>query len=384
MKDHNPEISIVFPCFNEEEAIAACLQQVKTVINTKKISAEVIVVDNNSTDRSVEIAEKQKKFFPELKIIYEKERGYGSAYQKGLSEAKGKYLIMSDVDRTYDLKEIDKFIEKLREGYEFVIGNRFDGGMKKNSMTFLHKYVGNPILSFLVRLFFHTNIRDTHCGMRAIRKDTYEKLNLKTTGMEFASEMVISAVKEKLKISQIPISYSPRIGASKLKSFTDGWRHLRFMLLYSPIFLFFIPGLTSFVIGFTSMIFIYFGKLEILGKQFIIHPIFISSLLIIVGFQLISFGGFAKAYAYIHLGEQSHFLERMMHYFSIEKASIIGIIGILIGLGIYIIILREWIISEFGFLNQIKNSVLALTLIVLGVQIISNSFMTSIIGIKEK
>ncbi|MDA8611483.1 glycosyltransferase family 2 protein [Candidatus Pacebacteria bacterium] len=384
MKEKEPEITVIFPCLNEEEALVSCLQQIRAVITKNKLAAEVLVTDNGSTDRSVEIIKEQQKIFPELKLFIEPNRGYGSAYQKGLSKARGKYIIMSDIDKTYDLKESWKFVDALREGSEFVIGNRFSGKMHKNSMPLLHKYLGNPILSFLVRLFFGTKVRDVHCGMRAISKSALNKINLKTTGMEFASEMVIKAVKEKLKITEVPISYSPRLGESKLRSMTDGWRHLRFILLYSPLFIFFIPGIFLFGIGLFSMAILYFGKLEFFGQQFIIHPIFISSIFMIIGFQLISFAGFAKAYAVTHLEEESHFLEKIMKYMSIEKASIIGIAGIIIGIFIYIVILTKWIDSGFGSLNEIKNSVIALTVIVLGVQTISNSFMTSILGIKEK
>lgn len=385
MNKDEPEISIIFPCLNEEVALVSCLQQARILINKNKWNAEVLVVDNRSTDKSVEIIKEQQRIFPELKLLHEPIRGYGSAYQKGLSEATGKYIIMADLDMTYDLKESEIFIDKMKEeDYEFVIGNRFSGNMHKNSMPFLHRYIGNPILSFLVRLFFGTKIRDVHCGMRALQKSALKKINLRTTGMEFASEMVIKAVKEKLKIAEVPISYSPRAGDSKLRSMADGWRHLRFILLYSPLFLFFAPGLLLFGIGLISMIFLYFGKLEIFGQQFIIHPIFVSSLLMIIGFQLISFAGFAKAYAVTHLKEESHFLEKIMHYMSIEKASIIGFIGISIGIIIYVFILVKWVGSGFGSLNEVKNSVIALTIIVLGVQTISNAFMTSILGIKEK
>jgi len=378
-----PEISIVLPCLNEELSIRACLSEIKELIHEKALDAEIIVVNNGSTDTSLHILEQERTSFPELKIAAELERGYGNAYLRGFSEATGTYIVMADIDTTYNFKELDSFIEALRNGSDFVIGNRFTGNIESKAMPLHHRFIGNPILSFLVRLFFKTNVQDVHCGMRAIRRDVIPQLNLKTAGMEFASEMVIKVVQKKLHITQLPISYRERTGTSKLRSFSDGWRHMRFMLLYSPLYLFLLPGIFCFVVGTLSMLALYFNKLTFLGIQFVVHPIFVSALLTIVGYQLITFAGFAKAYAVSHLGEENVFLKKAFHWFSIERASIIGIISIILGITLYVIILNRWIASGFGSLNEIKNAVLGMTLAVLGVQTISSAFMISILGIKE-
>jgi glycosyltransferase involved in cell wall biosynthesis len=379
MVNKNPGLSVVLPCLNEEGALGLCLDQIKNIINKNNLDAEVIIVDNGSTDNSCKIVvEKQAK------LVHEKERGYGAAYLKGFEAAKGKYLFIADSDGSYDFNEIPRFVEQLKRGYDFVIGNRFKGKMEKGAMSWYRKYIGNPLLSGILRLFFKTKIHDVHCGMRAISKKTLEMLNLRTTGMEFASEMVMKAIKKRLKIKELPIDYHKRTGRSKLRSLADGWRHLRFMLLYSPLVLFLIPGLLLFLIGLTSMILLYFELFNILGIQLFHHPMFLSALLMVAGYQFIIFALFAKTYAIIHLEEKSHFIILLNKYLTIEKAGLAAIAAILIGLIIYIGIFFKWVNTGFGELNEIKNSIVALTLIITGMQTISSSFMLSILGIKEK
>jgi len=383
LKMGNPEISIVLPCLNEEKAIGMCLDSINKVIIENKLDAEAIVVDNGSTDRSREIVKEKQAKSKAIRLIEEKEKGYGSAYLRGFREAKGSYIFMADSDGSYDFSEIPNFIKGLKEGNEFVIGNRFKGEIEKGAMPWSHRYIGNPILSGILRLFFKTNVRDSHSGMRAITKPALEKLNLRTMGMEFASEMVIKAGKKGLKTKEIPINYKKRAGTSKLNSFPDGWRHLRFMLLYSPLFLFFIPGLILFLLGLISGLLLYFGKLEFLGTPLYYHPMFLSSVLVVVGYQLIIFALFAKTYAATHLGEKNN-LQKLYKHITIEKAGIIGILLALIGAIIYIYIFVGWVKSGFSGLEQVKNSVVALTLIVIGIQTVFSSFMLSILGIKEK
>jgi len=372
------ELSVILPCRNEEKSLDFCLKQIKKVLSDNGINGEIIVSDS-STDKSPEIARKNK-----VKLVKHDKEGYGIAYLEGFKEASGKYIFMADSDGSYDFNEIPKFLNCLRKGYGFVIGDRFEGEMEKGSMPFSHRYVGNPILSGILRLFFSSNIRDVHCGMRAISREALDKLNLKTTGMEFASEMVIKAVKRKLKIKQVPINYYQRKGKSKLKPFSDAWKHMRFMLLYSPMFLFFIPGIILFFLGLFSMIWFYLGNVHIFSLTFQFHPMFISSLLTLIGYQLIVFAAFAKSYAINHLGEESRSMQKLYKHITIERASIIGIILGLLGVILYIFILTKWIESGFGSLNEVKNSIVALTLVVLGIQTIFSSFMLSILGIKEK
>ena len=375
----NPKISIILPCRNEEQALPLCLKQIKEVIKKHKLSAEIIVSDSSS-DNSPNIA---KKF--NVNLLKHNKEGYGIAYLEAFKVSKGKYLFMADADATYDFNEIPTFIQNLKQGYDLVLGDRFSGKMQEEAMPCLNRYLGNPILSGILRLFYRTKIKDSHSGMRAITKDALDKLNLRTLGMEFASEMIIKAIRNNLKIKELPISYYKRKGSSKLNPFSDAWKHMRFMLLYSPLFLFFIPGVFLFFLGLISMEFIYFGSINLFGIQLFYHPMFLSSLLMIIGFQLIIFSIFAKSYSINHLGEnETTLMKNLYTLITIEKASIFGIFISLIGMLIYFSILLRWIKSGFPALNEIKNSIVALTLIVLGVQTIFSSFMLSILGIKEK
>jgi len=373
-----PELTIILPCRNEEQALDFCLKQIKQTIKKNKLNAEIIVSDS-SEDSSPEIAKQHK-----IKLIKHNKQGYGIAYLEAFKHVKGKYIFMADADNTYDFSEIPRFIKPLREGFDFVIGNRFGGKIENKAMSSLHRYIGNPLLSSLLRLFHKTKITDVHCGMKAVRKDSLEKLKLKATGMEFASEFVIKAAKNKLKTKELSINYYKRKGSSKLRSFSDGWRHLRFMLLYSPLFLFFIPGVLLSIIGIGTMAWSYFGSPQIFGLKLSFHPMFVSSTLIIVSYQLIIFALFAKSYAVIHLEDESSFLEKIYKHLTIEKAGTIGVAITIIGLAIFSIILIKWFSSGFGALNEIKNSIVALTLSAVGIQTIFSSFMLSILEIKEK
>lgn len=375
---NNPELSIVLPCRNEEKALQKCLSQIKKVIVKNNLYVEIIVSDS-STDSCPIIAKKNN-----VVLVKHDKEGYGIAYLEGFKQAKGKYIFMADCDGTYDFNEIPLFLKYLREGYDFVIGNRFAYNLEKGVMPWSHKYIGNPILSGILRIFFGTNIKDSHCGMRALSKEALDRLNLGTSGMEFASEMVVKATKKKLMIKELPIKYYPREGESKLNSFKDGWRHLRFMLLYSPLFLFFMPGIILFIIGLETLFWFYFGAPRILGIRLYYHPMFISSLFIIIGYQLMIFSAFSKIYSITHLHEKNDFVERMFRLITLERSIVIGSLILLVGLIIYLYIFISWIKSGFGSLNEIKNSILALTMITLGIQTIFSSFILSILGIKEK
>lgn len=375
---NSPQISIVLPCLNEEEAIGFCLERIRNIIKEDKLNAEIIVVDNGSTDNSSKIAKGKQ-----VKLVYGKERGYGAAYSKGFKAARGQFLFLVDCDGSYDFNEIPRFIGELKKGYDFVIGNRFKGKIAKGAMSWLHRRIGSPLLSGILRLFFKIDVYDAHCGMRAITKKALEKLELKTTGMEFASEMIIMAGKKGLKIKELPINYYKRFGSSKLKSFADGWRHLRFMLLYSPLFLFFLPGAALFMSGISLMLWMYFSSPEIFGIRIYFYPMFLASLLIVAGYQLVLFSLFAKTYAIVHLKEKPVF-DNLYRYITIEKASITGILIALLGVVIYLKIYVNWVSSGLGSINQAKSSIAALTLIIIGIQTVFSSFMLSILGIKEK
>ena len=378
VNENNLELSVILPCRNEEASLEFCILKIQDIFRMHNINGEIIISDS-SIDSSPEIARKHQ-----VKLIKHDKEGYGIAYLEGFKQAQGNYIFMADADGTYDFAEIPNFLNYLKQGHDFVIGDRFKGKMDQDAMPWLHRYIGNPVLSGLFRIFFRSQIRDVHCGMRAITKPALEGLNLKTTGMEFASEMIIKAHNKKLKIKELPVNYYKRKGESKLRSFADGWRHLRFMLLYSPLFLFFIPGLLFFSIGLFLIIVLYFDLVNILGIKLFYHPMFLAASLIVIGYQLIIFALFTKSYAVIHLDEQSKFMDRIYKIVTIEKASTFGLIVSLAGIIIYSVIFFTWVRSGFGALEEIKNSIVALVLIILGIQTIFSSFMLSIIGIKER
>ncbi len=361
MENKSPEISVILPCRNEEAALPFCLAQIKKIIKENHLNAELIDSDS-STDKSPKIARSD----PAIILVKHDKDGYGTAYLEAFKIARGKYIFMADADGTYDFSEMPHFLKFLRKGYDFVIGDRFKGKMERGSMPFFHK-LGNPLLSGTLRLFFGAKISDSHCGMRAIKKEALLKLNLQTTGMEFATEMVIKAVKNNLKIKEVAINYYKRKGTSKLKPVADSWKHMRFMLLYSPLFLFFIPGFLMLALGAGTMIWFYFGNPEIFGIKLFYHPMFFSSLLMIAGYQLVIFSVFAKTYAITHLKEKSEFMDKIYRYLTIERASILGAAAII-----------------FGVLISKTSGLATLTLIILGIQTIFSSFMLSILSIKEK
>jgi len=374
-----PELSIIFPCRNEERALPLVLKKAKQVILENDIDAEIIVSDS-SMDKSPEIAKREGVI-----LVKHDKLGYGNAYLEAFKYARGKYILMVDADCTYNLDDIPKFLHYLKGGYDMVIGNRFGKKLRRGVMTFSHRYVGNPILSWTLRLFFNAKIRDAHCGIRAIRRDSLEKLNLHTTGMEFASEMVVKATSRGLKIAQFPVDYYRRVGSSKLNTTSDGWRHLRFMLLFSPSFLFLIPGIVLFLIGIVGLLLLTLTPVSLLGITFYVHPMFIFSSFTIIGYQLIFFSGFAKSFLINQLGEkESWFLTRLYRRLNLEVGIVLSLIMIFIGFSVYVYILQRWITSGFGQLNEIKSGVVGLTFIILGVQTIFSAFMLSILGIKKK
>ncbi|HTE48305.1 MAG TPA: glycosyltransferase family 2 protein [Candidatus Paceibacterota bacterium] len=379
-----PEISVVVPCLNEEEAILLCLNEIEETIKKYNLNTEIIVVDNGSSDGSLAILQKKSSEIPYLRILVELERGYGAAYLKGLSGAQGVYIFMADADFSYEFSDIPRFIDKLKEGNDLVVGNRFMGKIGKNSMPWHHKYIGNPLLSHIFKLLFKVKINDIHCGARAINRNFLNKIKLHTKGMEFASEMIIAASQKKLRLAEIPVRYRERKGESKLQSTRDGWRHLRLMLLYSPFYLFLIPGVIMFLTGFVTLFILYFSSPRLFDIQFFVHPMFFSSLLVITGYQMIFFLGFSRVYAINHLGEENAQWERLFKSITIEKVGFAGIFISLIGISIYIYIFYTWIRTGFGSLNEIKNSIVALTFLVLGMQTFFSSFMLSILSIRDK
>ena len=380
---NNPEISILLPCLNEEKSIAKCLDNILSVISNNSLNAEIVVIDNNSTDNTYNIVHKYREDNSNIKLFKENKRGYGFAYLCAIKNSIGKYIFMADGDGSYDFNDIPRFISKLKDGNDVVIGNRFSEKIEKGNMPFLHKYIGNPLLSFITRSFFGIKIKDIHCGARSITRNSLNKINLKTTGMEFASEMIIKSAKNNLKIAELPIKYHKRIGESKLRSFSDGWRHLRFILLYSPNVIFLIPGIIFLATGIISMSLLYFGNIYLFGVKIYFHPMFLSSLLTITGYELIFFMIFSRIYAVNYLNDKDNFIEKLTNFLSLEKTLITGALITLISILIYLSIFIGWIDSNMGDLNQTKNLIIALTLSVLGIQTIAGGLMLAIINIKR-
>ncbi len=371
-----PLVSVVIPCLNEEANIEECVTRARAVLAEHGLDGEVVVADNASEDRSAELAEAAG-----ARVVTEPRRGYGSAYLAGLNVARGRYIVMADADLTYDWAEIPRFVAELEDGGELVIGDRMDN-IQPGAMPWLHRYVGNPVLTGILNLFFRTGVNDAHCGMRAVRRDVLPRLDLRTTGMEFASEMVIRAAKEKLDIRQFPIEYHPRGGESKLSSFRDGWRHLRFLLVHSPTHLFVVPGATLFFVGLVAGIISLTG-IEVFGREWQLHAMVAAALAMIVGTQVLALGLCAHAYGTYFLGEKDPWFDRMRARFRLEHGLMLGGVTAFVGLVIAAIIVIEWIDRGFGELSEERLMVGAATLIIVGVQVFFSSFLLSILGLRR-
>lgn len=382
VKEMSPdiEVSVVLPCLNEEKALGICLKKIKDIFSREGIRGEIIVSDNGSTDRSMEIAIKEG-----ARLVTEPMKGYGAAYLRGLREARGKFIIIGDSDNSYDFYDITKFLEALRGGYDFVMGSRFKGGIKKGAMSWSHRYVGNPILSFMCRLFFHTSLSDIHCGMRAFSCEAYEKMKLRTLGMEFATEMVLAALQNNLKIYEIPINYHPRHGKSKLNPFYDAWRHMRFMLLYCPLWLYFIPGMLGIITGMSLMLLLLPGPFMFLGRQWDMHVMIFGSMMAILSYQILNLGIYAHTFAikqgFLNYDPLTLFFQR---HFNLEKGLILGGVVFLAGFIVMSLIFLEWFSRYFGALYRIRESILAMTLMIIGLQTMFSSFFVSLLFLEKK
>lgn len=370
-------VSVVIPCLNEAENIEQCVATALGAMALAEISGEVVVADNGSEDASAELAERAG-----ARVVHEPLRGYGSAYLAGFAAARGEYIVMADADLTYDFNEIPRFLAELEGGGDMVIGDRMSN-IHPGAMPWHHRYIGNPLLSNFLNLLFHTGVSDAHCGMRAFRREHLELLDLRTTGMEFASEMVVRAAKAKLDIRQLPIEYHPRGGESKLSSFRDGWRHLRFLILHSPRHLFIIPGAAIFALGALICVGVA-AHVDVFGRQWAIHTLIAGSLLVIVGTQIVSLGLCALAYATYFMGEQDPWFERMSMRFRLEHGLMLGGAVALLGVAMVAVVLVEWIHAGLGGLSQERVAIAAATLVVVGIQIAFSSFLLSILGLRRR
>jgi glycosyltransferase involved in cell wall biosynthesis len=371
-----PLVSVVIPCLNEEGNIEHCVRVARSVLEEHHIRGEVIVADNNSDDRSAELAAAAG-----ARVVHETRRGYGSAYLAGFSAARGRYIVMADADLTYDFAEIPRFVEHLDAGAELVMGDRMDN-IHPGAMPWLHRYVGNPVLTWILNLFFRTGVNDAHCGMRALRRDVLPRLDLRTPGMEFASEMVIRASKEKLDIREFPIEYHPRGGDSKLSSFRDGWRHLRFLLVHSPTHLFMLPGAILFALGVLVSLTV-LANIDVFGRSWDLHAMVAGSLLLVVGVQVISLGLCAHAYGTYFMGERDAWFDRMRARYRLEHGLALGAVVLLAGLAVAAVIVIQWIERGLGQLSEERYAVLGAALIIIGLQIFFSSFLLSILGLRR-
>ena len=368
------DVSVVLPTMDEEEAIKAILPKIKEVLSKMGVSYEIIVVDK-SRDNTPKISQEFG-----ARVIRQEGKGYGDAYILGFKNARGNIIVMMDPDGSYDPEDIPKILEPILNGRaDFVMGSRLRGRIDEGAMPRLHRHIGNPLLTHILNFLFKANISDAHCGMRAITKEALEKLPLKCKGMEFASEMVIEAIKAGLRIEEVPIRYHKRIGESKLSSFRDGWRHLRLMLLYSPSYLFLLPGILLLGMGVLLMGYAYLIKPERL------HTLILGSALTLLGFQVLSLGISAKVYATKEDLEKPNKLTRFfMRYSVLEEGLMAGgsmfLIGIIIGLYIFL----KWRASGYGELFMLREAVLVLTLTTLGISVMFFSFFVSIYMLKEE
>ncbi|MFL5850338.1 MAG: glycosyltransferase family 2 protein [Solirubrobacteraceae bacterium] len=372
-----PLVSVVIPCLNEAETIVECVARARDALQTHDLHGEVIVTDNGSSDGSPDLAAEAG-----ARVVHEPRRGYGSAYLAGFGAARGEYVVMADADLTYDFADIPRFVEQLKAGAQLVMGDRMDN-IHPGAMPWLHRYVGNPILTGALNLFFRTGVKDAHCGMRGFRRDILPVLDLRTTGMEFASEMVIRAAKEHLDIRQLPIEYHPRGGESKLSSFRDGWRHLRFLLVHSPTWLFVIPGAAMAGLGLVIALLVV-ARLDIFGRSWDLHTMVAGCLMMIIGVQVLALGLCAHAYGKYFMAERDPWFDRMRARFRLEHGLLLGGIITLAGFALGGVILGIWIDRDFGTLSEERLAVLAATLIIVGLQVFFSSFLLSILGLRRR
>jgi glycosyltransferase involved in cell wall biosynthesis len=372
------EVTIILPCLDEVDTVASCVIQAQETLKRLHIAGEVLVIDNHSSDGSAEVARRAG-----ARVVREKTLGYGSAVRRGIAEARGNLIIMADADGSYDLSDLQPFIERLRQGDDLVMGSRLRGSIEPGAMPWLHR-IGTPVLSRILRLFFRGDVSDPNCGLRAFTKDACRRMRLNSTGMEFASEMVIKAVLGGMRISEVPVRLRPDARLSHgphLRPFRDGWRHLRYMLLLSPTYLFLFPGALCMLLGLIPLILLGGGPASVAELRFDYHYMILGSLLTILGFQAVMTGLFAKAYCHnARLHAADRILELFKKHFRLEEGLLVGGIMLLAGFGLDLSILIHWLRSGMRALNSIRPATQASTLMIVGAQVIFSSFFLSLPG----
>ena len=379
------DVSVVMPCLNESLTLGTCIKKAQATIDRLGVRGEIIVADNGSSDGSQSLAESLG-----ARVVPIKMRGYGSALRGGIAAARGKYVIMGDSDDSYDFTQLEDFLSKLDEGYQLVMGNRFMGEIKPGAMPFLHRFVGNPVLSWIGRLFFGCPVGDFQCGLRAFRKDAIDRLELQTTGMEFSTEMVVKATLFNLQIAEIPTVLSPdgRDRRPHLRTWRDGWRYLRFLLLYSPRWLFLYPGIILFLLGAILSLLLLPGPLTVGSVTLDYHTLLFGSMAILIGFQSINFAVFTKLFGITeHLLPEDPDLNNLFRYVTLETGLVLGTFLILAGAGTWIFGLNYWRSHHFGPLDPDKTLRIVIpgfVSLTLGVQIVLSSFFLSVLGMGRK
>ena len=378
------ELTILMPCLNEAETLEVCIQKAQTFFKENNVNGEVLIADNGSTDGSQDIARRNGARVVDIPV-----KGYGAALIGGCNAALGEYVIMGDSDDSYDFLHLMPFVEKLREGYDLVMGNRFKGGIEKGAMPFSHRYIGNPVLSFIGRLFYSSKIKDFHCGLRGYNTERMRSLNLKTTGMEYASEMVVKSTMSDFKIAEVPTTLKKdgRSHPPHLNTWRDGWRHLKFLLMHSPNWLFRYPGLILSTIGLTLMVVLTIGPVSIGNVTFDIQTLLYSSAMLLLGVNMILFSMYTKAYArrtgFIPMKEP----KGLMKFFTLEKGIIAGVLLFIAGIVCSILAVTVWSKLSFGELNPnriMRLTIPSFTAIVLGAELIFSSFFLGILHIEHK
>jgi glycosyltransferase involved in cell wall biosynthesis/uncharacterized membrane protein YidH (DUF202 family) len=379
------EVTVLMPCLNEAETIQICVGKAIGWLRSCGVHGEVLVADNGSSDASRDLAEKAG-----ARVVEVPRKGYGNALLGGIQAAQGKYIIMGDGDDSYDFSDLTGFLKPLRAGNDLVMGNRFAGGIAKGAMPALHKYLGNPVLTGVGRILFGSRCRDFHCGLRGFKRASILALDLQTTGMEFASEMVVKATLHDLRIAEVPTTLRPdgRSRAPHLRSWRDGWRHLRFLLMYSPRWLFFYPGLA--LMGFGTVVsgLLLFGPLQVGSVVFDVHTLLYAAMAVVLGFQCAAFAVFTKVFAISEkLLPEDPRMDKVSRFVTLETGLTVGVFLVLIGMAGAVYSLVAWEMTGFGTMEPrqtLRVVIPSVTFLTIGVQIILYSFFLSILNLKRK
>lgn len=383
--ENSCELTILMPCLNEAETVETCVRKARGYLEESGVHGEVLVADNGSTDGSRRIAREAG-----ARVVEVEERGYGAALMEGIAAARGRYVIMGDADDSYDFSSLDPFVEKLREGYELVMGNRFEGGIEEDAMPFLHRYLGNPVLSWVGRLFFGSPAGDFHCGLRGFHRNAVRGLGLTAPGMEFASEMVVKATLQGLRITEVPTTLSPdgRTSPPHLRRWRDGWRHLRFLLLFSPRWLFLYPGAALMVVGMVVLGWLLPGPRQVAGVGLDVNTLVYAGAAMVCGFQAVAFWVLAKTFA---IGQgllpRDPGLDRLTRALSLEVGLGLGFVLVLGGIGGSLYAVGFWGGTEFGPLDpqvSLRIVVPSVTALILGVQLAFSSFFLGVLRLRRR